>query len=399
MSLPVKSQQELYDLFITTLQSFQAALTDLNPGSDIDTYAGVFSVAGNEFSRQIISQFSKCFFDLAQGPDENGGGPDDLQTLAVDHFGAAFARPGAVAAIDVATFSRAVNTAGAVTIPSGSIVKTTADALGNVQRYSTNATVTLTHGGGTDLSVSVAITAVVAGAAGSAAVGAINVIETSLLDSTIVVTNAGNATGEDAQDSPTYRETIRNLILALAGGSAAAVAAKAKTVSGVVTATPIEVEMPVIQYDIATDSTVGEFFRIPFPSLYIADATGTANSSLINAVKAAIALVRAFGVNINVQGATAVVVDWTASVVLNPSGPHYSVFSSDTTLIVDSMTAYINALPIGTGFVRATANAAILAIWGPAGTNDITAFTTSIPSGDVAATTTQKMEAGTVELS
>ena len=105
---------------------------------------------------------------------------------------------------------------------------------------------------------------------------------------------------------------------------------------------------------------------------------------------------RAFGVNINVLGATTVTINWTGHYALNPSGPNYLVLSEDDTQIVASMTNYINTLGPGNSFIIATANAAILAIWGPAGTNDLTAFTTSVPTGDVTIVTGQTAIAGTV---
>jgi hypothetical protein len=396
MSLPVKSQQDLYTLFITALQSYSPDITDTNDGSMVDTLAGVFSLGGTELTRLITDQFNKTFFSLANGPEVTGG-PDDLQTLAVDHFGDDFARPQAVTAIDTVTFARPNNSGGTVLIPAGTIVKTAADANGKAQRYATNADVTMTAtGAGTDTSVTVNVTAVVAGAAGNAAVGTINVIESSLLDTTITVTNTGNATGSDAQDDATYRTTIQNLIEALAGATANAVAAKALTVSGVVTATAIEQALTVIQYIVSSGGTLGSYFRIPVPYLYIADATGTASQALISAVTAAINSVRALGVYINVAAATAFSLAWDASFTLNPVGPNYATFVNNPQKILDSMTDYLNALPVGTSFVRATANTAILAIWGPSGTNDLTAFTTNTPSGDVAVTATQKIIAGTV---
>lgn len=397
MSLPAKSQQELYDLFIQTLQNNAPQLTDVLDGSIIDALAGVFSIVGTELQRDNTVKYKKTFLDLANGP-VNEGDPDDLQTLAVDHFGTDFERPGAVAAIDTATFSRANNSGGQVLIPAGTVVKTKPDSNGNVQRYTTNANVTMTNtSAGSDTSVSVSITAVVPGSAGNASAGTISVIESTLLDSTIVVTNAGNTTGADAEDDPTYRETIRNLIQALAGATAAAIEAKAKTVTGIKTATAIEQGMTVIQYNVANGQTIGSYFRIPVPTLYIADSTGTASTALIVAVLAAIELVRACGVFVNVVPATAVTVNWTAHLTLNPSGPNYSTFVNNPQNIINSMRDYVNNLPVGTSFVVATANAAILAIWGASGTNDLTAFTTSVPSGDVAATASQKMIAGTVQ--
>lgn len=396
MSTPVLSQTQLYDIFKNAVTDEAPDLTDWNDGSELDTLGGAFSTGGVELLKYVVDQFRKTFFNLAQGSDENGGGDDDLQTLAVDRFGQSFARPGAVAAVDTITFSRPTDAKGVITILSGTIVKTKPDANGQVQRYSTNSTVILTASSvSSDLSVSVGITAQVAGAAGSANAGTINVIESSLLDTTITCSNAGNSTGADAQDSATYRETIRNLIEALAGATATAVAAKAKTVAGIVNATPIETGMTVIQWNGST--TVGSSFRIPIATLYIADSTGSASPTLVTEVKAAINSVRACGVNINVIGATPVSVNWSAALTLNPSGPNYATLVNDTSAIVQSMEDYINGLPTGTGFVRSTANAAILAIWGPSGTNDLTAMTTSVPSGDVAATANDKMVAGTVQ--
>lgn len=396
MSLPIRSQSELYDLFIQTLQDHAPELTDVLDGSQIDALGGVFSIAGTELLRNVTVAFNKTFFDLAEGPDENNGGPDDLQTLAVDHFGEAFTRPGAINAVDVVTFSRATAAAGAITIVAGSIVKTAPDANGKAQRYSTDNTLVLAASGGSSLSGSVGVTAVVGGAASDAAMGTINVIETSLLDQSIVVTNAGNATGEDAQDSPTYRETIRNLIQAQKGATAAAIEAVAKTVPGIVTATVIETGIPVKKWDIATSMTIGDYFLIPYTVLYVADSTGNANQSLLDEVSIAIQTTRATGVNIIVAGATALTINWDAAIVLNPSGPTYSILQTDLTKIYQSMSAYINSLPVGTSFSRALANAAILAIWGPAGTNDLTSFSTVIPTADIAATATQKLIAGTM---
>lgn len=396
MSVPVKTQQELYQLFLDVLQDFAPDLDDVNEGSTNDTLAGVFSLAATELTRLTVDRFNKTFFDLAGGPDETGG-PDDLQTLAVDHFGTDFERPQAVQAVDTVTFSRPTNTAGQILIPAGTIVKTVLDANGVSQRYSTNTDVLLTNvSAGSDLSGATAVTAVVAGAAGSATAGTITVIETALLDTTIVVTNAGNATGADAQNTPTYRETIRNLILALAGATAAAIQAKAKTVSGITTATALEQAKTVIEWNPATGTPIGSYFRIPVPYLYVADATGTASAALLALVRTAVDTVRACGILINVSAATALPTNWTSSFTLNPAGPHYATLVNDSTLIKQAMADYINALPIGTSFVRATANAAMLALFGPAGTNDITAFSTSIPVGDVAAAATVKIVAGTI---
>jgi hypothetical protein len=471
MSLPLKSQVDLYDLFISTLQDEFPALTDTSDGSLVDGLGGTFSVAGLELQRYNILQFNKLFFSLANGPEITGG-PDDLQTLAVDRYGSAFARPGATDAIDTAIFTRPNNNAGEVDIPEGTVIQTQPDANGNVYQYATNEDVslidagsigftvesanatsgavykdslgnsytvastivagvslattgttlppasgTLTKFSGTgdatilfsarsapDCRVIIGVTALVAGSASNAVAGALNVISSTLLDPTILVTNEGNATGEDALDDADYRALIYNLIASLRAATQAAIVATALTVSGVVVAVPVLVEQAVVNWNIATnapqdDAIAGKYqwFYIPYVTLYIADVDGGASGALIAAVQAAIAPYEAFGVNITVAGATPVTVDWTGSFTLNPEGPNYSLFSVNTVDIISAMTNYINTLGVGNNFVRTTANAAIMAIYGPDGTNDLTGFTTSVPTGDVTVTTPETAFAGVVQ--
>jgi hypothetical protein len=398
MSLPVKSQQDLYTLWVNTLQAVAPQLTDTLDGSIIDGLAGVFSVAGQELTRQIILQFNKTFISLANGPEVTRDA-DDLQTLATDHFGSAFGRPEATEMTDTATFSRANNSAGAVTIPTGTIVKTKADALGNQYRYATIADVTLTNNSsGTDLSVTVGITAVVAGKASNAAVGTITVIESSLLDSSIVVTNAGSNNGTDAATDAEYRTRIYNLLQTLRGATRLAIESAAKAVSGVAVATALEIEQTVMPWNTSTNAPVGgaSYFRIPFVTLYIADSGGTASPTLIANVTAAIDPIRALGVNITVAAASTLTINWTAALTLNPLGPNYATLVSDTTLIKNTMQDYVAGLAVGTSFIRSTARTAILAIWGPSGSNDLTDFQTTLPAGDVSATSTQKCIPGTI---
>jgi hypothetical protein len=384
MATAIKSQQELYSIFINNLQSSAPDLTDINEGSIIDSLAGAQSLAAVEVQKLLLDRFQKTFFNTAND--------DDLEYLAVDHFGNAFARPVAVAAIGVVTFSRLTTAAGNILIPTGTVLKTKPDANGNVQRFATISPVTITG-----LSINASVVAQVAGAAGNVQPATVVVIESTLLDSSIKVTNAlAMAGGAEKQSDPQYRETIRNKVEAIRGATMGAIEAQAKTVTGVVTATGIENLQVVIPYSIGSGLPVpGEpWFRIPKTSLYIADANGTANQALIDAVSAAIALVRAAGVKINVIGATPLVLNWTAAITLNPSGPNYAELASNPQKLKDSMTQYLNAIPIGSGFSKPTANAAMLAIWGPGGTGDLTQFQTTIPSGDVAATAVQKLVAG-----
>lgn len=391
MANEIKSQQEIYEEYTTELTSRSDELTDLNEGSSIDVLAGVTSVAVSEIVRRVISEFRKTFFRTAHGPEVTGG-PDDLERLAVDHFGEGFARPEATKATGVVTFSRQTTDAGNVVIPVGTVVKTRANANGQSQRFETVAAVTMTG-----LSINASVRAIVAGEDGNAEPDTVVEVESTLTDSTVGVTNADAfAGGAPTENDAQYRETIADLIETLKGATVAAIEAKAKTVDGVESATILEEIVPVKEWDTVADEAIGSLFRITRVTLYIADANGTASPTLINDVKAVLPSTRACGVKVEVEAAEAVAIDWTVSLTLNPSGPNFATLSEDTTLIKEAMQEYIQGLAMGADFVRSTAKAAIMAIWGPSGTNDLSDLTTSLPVADIAIASNEKPIPGTI---
>ena len=389
--MAVKTFQELYDLMVTAIQNQDPTLTDLNQGSKIDVIAGSGATAGSEILATFIEEINKTFVDTANGPEVTNG-PDYLQALLVDHFGSEFARPLATKSSGIVAFSRANDDAGDVVIAIGTVVKTPTNASGSSQSFVVTSEVTLT---GTTINASVQ--AVNAGIAGNVQAGQVTIIETSLTDPSVVVTNADSFTGgEEIQTDAEYRETFRRLLQSLRGATLAAIKATAENVPGVEIATGVEFLTPVKEWDIGNDEGIGDYFYIGRPKLFIADANGTANQTLIDAVKAAIEPVRAAGPQVEVIGATAVAVNWSLSITLNPSGPNYASLSTDKTPIIDTMRTYLQNLATGDDFIRTTARAFLLSVWGPSGSDDVTAITTSIPTGDVAISDIQKVIPGTL---
>lgn len=395
MATRILSVSELLEIYINEVKANSSDLTDFNEGSINDVEGGATSTGIHEAMSLIIDQFKKTYFDSAPGPDEEGGdGTDYLQQLAVDHFGDTFARPLAQKAIGVVTFSRPNTDAGNVSILAGSIVKTATDSSGQSQRYRTIADVLMT---GTTINASVE--ALVAGVKGNVSSGLVNVIETTLTDPTVTTSNSlAFSGGAEIMSSPDYRNFIRDKIEAIKGATVAAIEAAARTVSGVVTATIVEIEKVVIEWDIGLSSPIGDYFRIPYVTLYVADANGTANAALVAAVKAVVDTVRAAGVRVRISGATPFSLGWTGQITLNPGGPNFASLSADPDPIVQTMRDYLAQLPIGIGFIVADADAAILAIWGPSGTNDLVSFDTLVPSGDVAGSPAVKIIPGTVSI-
>lgn len=390
MTTTVKSQEEFYNQYRNEVLALADELTDFSDGSMHDIIAGSLSVAQNELSELIISEFSKTFFDLAEG--------DDLEKLAVDHFGENFARPNATAATGEVEFSRTDLSAGNVIIPAGTVVKTEKDANGEEIRFQTTEEVEMTA-----LTITAEIEAIEAGTEGNiTSSGKIVIVESTLSDPTIEVTNNSNtAGGTNAPDDSEYREIIRNLIVALAGATEAAVRGAALSVPGVALAELTTIERVVIDYDIAGSQIEpgAEYFRIPFPIMYIADSSGNSSPALIQSVQEAIFSIKAAGVKIQVKGAVPVLFNWTASLTLNAGGPNFTELSSDLSPIIETMTEYVNTqLKIGEGFNKASANSYVLSVWGPSGTGDLTNFSTSIPAGNVSVQTNEKLIANNIQL-
>lgn len=381
MSTTVKTRQEIYDLYKNEVLALAPDITDFSDGSLHDILAGALSIAINEVQELIISEFSKTFFSLSNG--------SDLDRLAVDHFGSTFSRPEAISSFGVVTFSR-LEDSGDVIIPAGTIVKTVKNANGTEIRFETISEVTMVG-----LSVNANITCKEAGRIGNVEIGKVIVIESSLTDPNITVTNSNIISGGvDTYTDVEYREFITQKILSLAGATELAIKGSAKSVTGVKFAEVVTEERVVIDYDIANEEILAGaiYFRIPYPVLYIADENGSSNDSLISAVRTAIFSTKACGVKIEVRGAVPVPFNWYGIITLNPSGPNYGELQSDTSKIVDTMKDYINkVLAIGQGFSKIDANAYIMSVWGPTGTGDLTNFETPIPSGNVAVTTNQKL--------
>lgn len=398
MSTKVLSASENYEIFKNEVQGNSPLqdLSDFSDGSMLDVIGGAIAAGQNEIAELVITEFMKTYFSTASGPTAEDS-TDYLQALAVDHFGDEFKRPLASKSSGSETFARLSDDAGDCPIPLGTIIKTVKDSNGKEIRFKTTEAGTLTG-----LSITLAVEAMEAGSVGQVTSGKVSVLESTLVDPTVTVSNPVNmAGGEDAPDDAEYRDIIKNLILSLAGATEAAVKGKILAVPGVAFADLVTINMPVIEWDTLTMAPkVGQsYFRIPYPVAYIADEDGNSSQALIDAVKAAVLKVRACGVKVEVKGAIPVTINWSASITLDPDGPNYAELSVNASKIIDSMVEYVNkVLAIGDDFIRASANAYILSIWGPAGTGDLSGFTTSSPVGDVSLDINQKTVAGITEI-
>lgn len=382
-----KSQSEFASEFVESFQGAAPEITDASEGSDLDIIAQTVSTAVAELQEISSKNTRKTFFKTANGADITGD-EDDLEALAIDQFGEDFARPQASESSGVVTFARPNTNAGDVFIPAGTIVKTQKTSAGNSVSFETEIDVTLTA-----LEISVSVKSLEAGSSQNVLANKITVIESSLSDSSVTVTNAlGTSGGKEALNDAEYRIFIKNLIQTIKGATLKAIKAKALTVSGVVYADAIELLLTVKEWNGV--AAIGDVFKLPRCIVYVADANGTANGALLASVKAALRGTKAGGVIVTVAGANPVELDWTAQLVLNPAGANYATLQNDLSMITEEMQNYVNLLPIGQNFNKTAATAYIVAKFGAGGTNDLTSFITLSPTADVAAAATDKFVAG-----
>ena len=389
MSTKAKTQSEFYEIYKTEVENNTDELTDFSEGSLHDIIGGAISMVANELSELTVAEFRKTLIDGANGPEVTGGS-DDLEILVVDHFGDDFERPEGNEATVTLKFSRPNTDAGTDNINAGSVIKTEKDVNGEEISFVTDTTTEMSG-----LEVEIAATAQVVGVGSNVEANKLTVIETTLFDSSITVTNElAAAGGEEPEDDATYRETIRSLINSLAKAVKTAIEGKLEAVPGIVYVTLVEIKKAVKEWDIGGSTTIGDYFLIPYPVAYISDVNGNFSQALIDAAKEAVIDVQAAGVNVVIKGGTKSELDWDASLILDSGGPNYAEFQNDVTKILETMEAYINqVLDVGDGFVRDDADEYILGIWGPSGTGDLTAigFKTNSPVADIAGATGVKL--------
>ena len=379
MAVGVRTIQDYYEIYKDEVISQAGDLTDFNEGSIHDIIAGTFAIAINEVAELLISEFRKTYFDTAEG--------GDLDSLAADHFGNRFARPQALRSTVTLTFSRDNTTLGDIIIPRGTVVRTATDAFGTSISFATLEEVILVRS-----SINVSAQSEDTGA--SENVGAMTLIEidSALKDPDIDVTNAApSAGGTDAQTDFEYRETIRYLIGSLAGATKEAIESTLRAVPGIANATLAETIIPVIPYDIANKTALAsaEYFYYNSPVAYVSDKDGGYSDTLllkaINALKGTVAA----GINVDVRGASAVMLKWTAKItVVDGSGVDDEVIIRN---LKETMINYVNTkLVIGQKFSPQEANGHVLKLFGESGSNLLSGFETTTPSTDKSISAKQK---------
>lgn len=176
----------------------------------------------------------------------------------------------------------------------------------------------------------VTVTADVAGAAGNAVAGAINKINTSIAGISTVTNEAAFTGGADQETDDARKKRFTVFISGLARGTKAAIEFGALQVTNVVSAFCIDNE---------DDVTINPGFAV----LYVADASGSANATLLANVLTQVDLWRPAGLSLTITAPSIVSVAVTAALTLAAGFDPTTI----TTAVTQTITDYITSLRMG----------------------------------------------------
>ena len=305
----------------------------------------------------------------------------DLDSWCADY---GFTRLAARAATGQVTFSRFTATAQAV-VPVNTAVQT-ADGTQKffVTLDPTNSAYSAGLGGyvlpANTASVNVPVQAVAAGVAGNVQAATLTVITTAIPNVDTGTNSAGFLTGLNAESDPAFRVRFVLFINSLSKGIKAAIASAIAGVQQGLNYTLTE------NYDYSGAYRPGYFFVV------VDDGSGTASTTLLNSVSAAVEAVRGFTISYGVFAP----VSLTASVgmtITNPTGYTHATVVGNVGV---ALANFLNSLTLGVS-VPYTQLASVA--YGVAGVQNVTGVTLNGGTSDLAATPKQRVVAGTVTIS
>lgn len=324
---------DLAQMFLDELKNEDPRLENIPVGSVYDSFAGSVAAVTALAMQEDDLNYEKHFIQTAQ--------KNDLDYLATDSYGSDFARPQPTNASGLITFYLNAETNN-VNIPTGTIVKTQPNSLGQSIRFETIQPVSLSVSMPV---VSVAINCTIEGSAGNVSANTLTVIESSLTSQLVTCNNlTAISNGEDSLDDGQYRTFIYNLLATYRKYTINAIESAAKTVSGVTFAQGVGIPMSVIQW--SGTAPIGSAFQIERAYLFIGGSSGTLPNDTISAVQIAIKSVKALGVYVEVESVESVQLVWEVKADLIAGSTFYLQFASgDYSSVTDVMNQLILSLP------------------------------------------------------
>jgi len=359
----------LFDVFAeellsrAELQPVGARLTAeevYTPGSDINLLAA----GGAAMAEEVVRALGRSAADLTL----DGANGAALDRWVADRYSPYLARKTASPALVTLSFSRPSAGAGAITLPAGTVCRTSSGV-----RFETLAAVAF--GALAVGPITSEARAVEAGTTGNVAAQTINAFQVPPADASIVVTNYEPAAGGDFTESDdALRARARAFFGAARRGILTAIEQGALAVPGIRQATAEEVL-----------NSLGVPSGLVF--LYVADANGQSNLELSAAVLASLLDYRACGIIVNVYGAVPVYQSIALALSYQAGTDTSGAFEQVRALVV----ARVNALRPGETLHRSLIIEAARAVTGVI----VADGAVVVPTGDVVPTAGQVLRTRT----
>jgi uncharacterized phage protein gp47/JayE len=317
------SWQDLRDIFGAEALA-RRPKSNLNPGTRYDMIASGAAAIGDLLVGYFDRRFRASYVDGAEG--------DDLTVLADDHY--SITRIPAVKATGSVTFNRAAPGAGTYSIPTGAVLATGRDAAGNELRYVTTAPAAWGAGVGGD--VTVAAQAENAGGAANVPDETIARILTAQTEQVTVTNALAIAGGSEAETDDALRQRIRAYAATIQRGTKEALEYGARQVPECRTAT-------------ATEDSTGRV------TVYVTDADGNSDPTLVSAVTAELENWRAVGSYVTVVGGALLSVDVQVTLTVRPGANAAQLASAVQAVVV----ARMSKLAIGETVYRTAISQAV----------------------------------------
>ncbi len=290
MAVSIPTFAQLYEAGKAEVQARSARLRDFQPGSVLDAITGGVVVLADQVIRYAVRRFDALYLDRAQG--------DDLDALIEDRFELVrHAAQSSTVLLDLAR-NGFVND---IDIPAGTIIEATL-ASGAVLEFEVVTSVFLASAEGGPWADGLLVSSVETGRDTNVPqVGTTwalqNITGTSLeaVDDVTLTSDEDAAGGRDDETDDAYRTRAKLFYTTLVRGTAAALRTGALSVANVAYATVSEV---LGVSDLET-------------YVYVADASGSSNSTLVDAVTVEIENWRAVGRPVFIVGASIEYVDLT----------------------------------------------------------------------------------------
>jgi hypothetical protein len=370
MQLTFQSFQTAVSNACAAVQSTCATILDFNPGS---VFLAIQQGSASlmmwlQFQAALVLQATRL--STSQGADVDSFIADYGLTRAAGVAATGpvvFSRLSATQAAFIAPYVVTTNSDGTTTVSGVSVKTIDGTQSFGVYEDTTNSLWNTALGGyvipiGT-ASGTIPVQALTAGTGGNVAAGTVGLISTNVagVDS---VTNAVSFTnGVNAASDPSVRQTFQAFFGSLARGTQAAILYAVGLVQQNLTAQVVE--------------TTGSF------SVYFDDGSGNPPSATQNAVYASVNAYRAFGIPFSVYGPTTLAATVVMTVVAQPGYTSANLVGP----VAAAVTAYINALPMGTGLNYLVL--AAVAYNSTPGIADIIGYTLNGGTADLASATGQ----------